>query len=118
MGVLGAVMLGVIGCFQPAEQPIVMEPNAVLLDVRSAEEFATGHLKGAVLLPHDVAPLMVAERIAAKDTPIYLYCRSGRRSALTAEALKNQGYTDTHDLGGLPNAQRLLNLPITPSPAE
>ena len=82
--------------------------NAVLLDVRQADEFNAGHIDGAVLVPHD----MIAENVGAvvpnKDTPVYVYCRSGRRSALAVEAMKQLGYTNLTDLGGMDEAKKRL----------
>lgn len=82
--------------------------NAVLLDVRRIEEFNAGHIDGAVLVPHD----MIAEKIGAvvpdKNTPVYIYCRSGRRSAIAVEAMQKLGYTNLIDLGGMDEAKKRL----------
>jgi hydroxyacylglutathione hydrolase len=61
------------------------------LDVRTPEEYAAGHVPGAVNIPHD----QVADRLAEvpKDKDVVLYCRSGRRSALAGEVLAGKGYT-------------------------
>lgn len=82
--------------------------NAVLLDVRSAEEFASGHIDGAVLLPHDEIAARIASVVPVKSTPVFVYCRSGRRSGIAVEAMKALGYTELVDLGGKDEAQRRL----------
>jgi len=66
------------------------DESLFLLDVRGPEEFAAGHVPGAVNIPHD----QVASRLAEvpKDKDVVLYCRSGRRSALAAEVLAAHGY--------------------------
>ena len=74
--------------------------NVQLLDVRSAEEYAEGHLQGALNI--DVQePDFQAEvsNQLEKDKPIYVYCRSGRRSLLAGEMLAKDGYT-VMDLDG------------------
>ena len=90
-----------------------MEANAVLLDVRTPEEHKTGYLEGAVLLPLAELESKIAGKVPDKNTPIYIYCRSGRRSGIAVEKLKAMGYTDLHNLGGLKDAREKLDLPIS-----
>ena len=104
-------MLAMSGCCS-TECKISMENNAVLLDVRTPEEHKNGHLEGAELLPLAELENKIANRIPAKNTPIYIYCRSGRRAGTAVEKLKSMGYTDLHNLGGLKDAQEKLNIPI------
>ena len=108
-----AVMLmalagALVGCLGPKGGNMKLPDNAVLLDVRQADEFNAGHIDGAVLVPHD----MIAEKIGAvvpdKNTPVYIYCRSGRRSAIAVKAIKKLGYTDLTDLGGMEEAKKRL----------
>lgn len=81
----------------------VSTQQAILLDVRTADEYANGHVAQAILVPHD----SIAEKIASispkKDQKIYVYCRSGRRSGIATQTLKSMGYTHVTDLGGLGN---------------
>jgi hydroxyacylglutathione hydrolase len=67
------------------------DASLYVLDVRAPEEYAAGHVPGAVNIPHD----QVVERLAEvpKDKDVVLYCRSGRRSALAGEVLAGKGYT-------------------------
>ena len=90
-----------------------MENNAVLLDVRTPEEHKTGYLEGAVLLPLAELESKISSKVSDKNTPIYIYCRSGRRSGTAVEKLKAMGYTDLHNLGGLKDAQEKLDIPVS-----
>ena len=82
--------------------------NAVLLDVRQADEFNAGHIDGAVLVTHDTIAEKIGAVVPDKDTPVYIYCRSCRRSAIAVEAMKKLGYTDLTDLGGKDEAEKCL----------
>lgn len=76
--------------------------NVQLLDVRSAEEYAQGHLQGAINI--DVQePDFQAEGTSQleKEKPVYVYCRSGRRSLLAGEMLAKDGYTVVDLDGGI-----------------
>ena len=97
----------------PAEQSVKVDLNAaILLDVRSPEEYASGYLQGARNIPHD----RIGEEIAAvapdKSARIILYCRSGRRADTALNALKAAGYENVFNYGGLEDAQMRLNLPV------
>ncbi|MBP1757491.1 MAG: pspE, partial [Firmicutes bacterium] len=76
-------------------------PNAILLDVRTADEYAQGHIADSQLLPVEELANRTGELPADKATPIIVYCRSGRRSALAATQLVDLGYTQVFDLGGI-----------------
>lgn len=82
--------------------------NAVLLDVRQADEFNAGHIDGAVLVPHDTIAEKIGAVVPDKNTPVYVYCRSGRRSAIAVEAMEKLGYVDLTDLGGMDEAKKRL----------
>lgn len=74
--------------------------GAMVLDVRTPEEFAAGHLANAVNIPFEQVAAEFAKRGIAKDTPVVLYCRSGRRSGIATDALVAAGYTKTYNGGG------------------
>lgn len=77
-------------------------PGLRLLDVRTAEEYAAGHIPGASLAPYDaIDAASFAE--GDKAAPIVVYCRSGRRSALAKATLESLGYTNVSDFGGIDN---------------
>jgi len=87
----------------PAEAKALMdsEEGYRILDVRTPEEFAAGHIAGAILIP-DYEIGSKAERILTdKDQLILVYCRSGRRSKNAAKELAALGYTNIHEFGGI-----------------
>ena len=73
----------------------------IILDVRTQEEYALGHIPGAVLLPLDDIEGKACVVLADKNQLILVYCRSGRRSKLAAEALVELGYTNIKEFGGI-----------------
>lgn len=76
------------------------EERAVLLDVRTKEEYMEKRIPGSVNLPLDDigrARFFVADL----STPVYVYCRSGSRSRSAAGVLKKLGFTNVHDIGGI-----------------
>ncbi len=79
----------------------LVESGALLLDVRTPEEFRDRHLDGAVNIPVQELGGRVHE-LGAKDRPIVVYCRSGARSASAATMIKSAGY-EVLDIGGIGN---------------
>lgn len=78
------------------------DDKAVILDVRSAEEFAEGHIPGAVQLAHtDITEQTAAQAIPTEDTVVLVYCRSGNRSATASATLAGLGYSRVYDFGGI-----------------
>jgi len=75
--------------------------GAVVLDVRTPEEYNSGYIPDAILLPVDELGDRYAEVLPEKDAVILVYCRSGNRSARAAQALANLGYTRVYDFGGI-----------------
>lgn len=75
--------------------------GALLLDVRTPEEFRERHLDGAVNIPVQHLDARMRE-LGAKDRPIVVYCRSGARSAAAAALMKAAGY-QVLDIGGIGN---------------
>lgn len=86
--------------------------GGVIIDVRSAEEYNSGHLQGAINLPHDEIAGKISSTVPDKSTNIKLYCRSGRRVKIAMEALQKQGYKNLEDFGGIDEARKKLALPI------
>ena len=77
------------------------EENYVILDVRTAQEFASGHIPGAVLLPNETIGTEDNHLLPDKDQLILVYCRSGNRSKQAAEKLAQLGYTNIVEFGGI-----------------
>ena len=73
------------------------QAGAKVVDVRTPEEFAGGHVPGAINIPYDQLPARAAE-IGPPSTTVVLYCRSGRRSGIASEALQKAGYTKLYDM--------------------
>lgn len=73
----------------------------VLIDVRTKEEFETGHIPGATLLPLNLIPESALDVLPDLDQKILLYCRSGNRSETAARLLIDLGYTQVIDFGGI-----------------
>ncbi len=108
------ILLVVIGC-RKADVPLTYEqiipaearelmnknPDCVVLDVRTEEEFASGHIENAILIPDYEIEAKAESVIADKDCLILVYCRSGRRSKLASEVLVNLGYTNVKEFGGI-----------------
>ena len=97
----------------PTEHPVNVDMNtAILLDVRSPEEYASGYLQGARNIPHDQIGAEIAAVVPDKTVQIILYCRSGRRANTALETLSTMGYTNVSNYGGLEDAQVRLGLPV------
>ncbi len=78
------------------------------IDVRSADEYSAGHIPGHANIPHDEITLRISELTTDKNTPIQLYCRSGRRSGIAVELLQQQGFTNVSNVGGIDDAKAKL----------
>lgn len=74
--------------------------NAVLLDVRTGDEYQSRHIPGSINIPLDNFQ-SIERKIPHKETPLYVYCLSGARSSKAVRFLKRHGYTDVTDLGGI-----------------
>ena len=86
------------------EARTIMATNqeAVILDVRTQEEYDGGHIVGAVLLPVDeITEETAREVIPTKDTQVLVYCRSGNRSVTASKELVLLGYTEVYEFGGI-----------------
>lgn len=76
--------------------------EVVILDVREQDEYDSGHIPGAVLLPvGTIDETTAAEVIPEKDSTVLVYCRSGNRSKTASAALADLGYTNIYEFGGI-----------------
>lgn len=80
---------------------IIDSEDVIILDVRTPEEYNSGHIENAVLLPVTEITDKAEEVLPDKDAKILVYCRSGNRSATAAKDLINMGYTNVFDFGGI-----------------
>lgn len=86
---------------EDARDWLAKDEGVLLLDVRTEEEYKVIRIPGSQLLPYDEIMTRKGELPADLGTPIIVYCRSGRRSAIAAETLLGLGYTEVYDLGGI-----------------
>jgi rhodanese-related sulfurtransferase len=84
-----------------AKQRLDNKEEIILLDVRTKEEYDSGHIKGSMLIPVDDLDEEVKNKLMDKDATIFVYCRSGNRSVTAANILIKQGYTKVYNLGGI-----------------
>lgn len=87
----------------PQEAKALMDTEAeyIIIDARTEEEFAAGHIANAILIPeYEIAQRAEAE-LPQKDALILVYCRSGRRSKIASEELVKLGYTNVKEFGGI-----------------
>ena len=91
---------------------LIADSNVVILDVRKADEFAEGHIKGAVLIDQFQNDFVEqAQAKLPKDKIIAIYCRSGRRSASAAGKMADIGYKCVNLKGGI-LAWKNANMPV------
>lgn len=91
---------------------LIADSNVVVLDVRTAAEFAEGHIQGAVLIDQGQSDFMEkAKATLPTDKTIAVYCRSGRRSANAAGRLADAGYKCVNLKGGI-MAWKKANMPV------
>lgn len=77
------------------------ESNFIILDVRTKEEFAEGHIENAILIPDYEIASKAEEILKDKNQLILVYCRSGNRSKVASKALVELGYTNVKEFGGI-----------------
>ena len=108
-------LCGFAGCYAEEKQPLIYEQitqeeakklmdtesDYVVLDVRTEEEFAEGHIEKAVLIPDYEIENKAESMLKDKEQLILVYCRSGRRSKLAAEKLVSLGYSNVKEFGGI-----------------
>ena len=76
--------------------------EVIILDVREQDEYDSGHIPGAVLLPvNSIDETRAAQVIPTKDTTVLVYCRSGNRSRTASARLAGLGYTQVYEFGGI-----------------
>jgi phage shock protein E len=74
--------------------------RAILLDVRTKEEYESGHIENSQNIPLQQIEKVIA-KITDKNTPLFVYCQSGARSSSATSALKQMGYQDVTNIGGI-----------------
>jgi rhodanese-related sulfurtransferase len=95
----GAVYVNITA--EEAKQIMDSEEGYIILDVRTQEEYDQGHIPGAIVISHEEIAEKAEDVLTDKDQLILVYCRSGRRSKIAAEALVELGYTNIKEFGGI-----------------
>lgn len=99
------IAMGLLDFLKPANINTGVEefratPGAQLIDVRTPGEYAGGHIPDAVNVPLQQIST-IANKVPDKSTPLFVYCMSGARSQQAVGALKQMGYADVHNIGGI-----------------
>ena len=77
------------------------EKDYVIIDARTEDEFAEGHIENAILIPEYEISTKAEKELSDKEQLILVYCRSGRRSKIASEELVKLGYTNVKEFGGI-----------------
>ncbi len=87
----------------PSEAKTIMDTKTdyIIIDARTEEEFAEGHIEHAILIPEYEVADRAEKELPDKDALILVYCRSGRRSKIASEELVKLGYTNVKEFGGI-----------------
>lgn len=104
----GFLAAALVGALASGWMAVAVAATPVVIDVRTADEFAAGHVAGAINVPHDQIGARIASLVPRKDTPVVLYCRSGRRSGIALDTLRGMGYTKAENYGGYEDAAKRL----------
>lgn len=86
---------------EKAKELMETEKDYIILDARTQEEFDEGHIGGAIMIPEYEVSTRAEKELPDKDQLILVYCRSGRRSKIAAQALADLGYTNVKEFGGI-----------------
>lgn len=86
---------------QKAKELMDTQEGYIILDVREQDEYDESHIPGAILIPYTKIEAQAEDVLTDKDQLILVYCRSGRRSKIAAEALVALGYTNVKEFGGI-----------------
>jgi rhodanese-related sulfurtransferase len=85
-----------------------LKNGALVIDVRSAGEFNSGHLPAAINIPLDEIETALPRRVKDKNQILLLHCQSGMRSGLAKNKLKTLGYANVFNLGSLARARKIV----------
>ena len=84
-----------------AKQMMGRDDGHVIVDVRREDEYAEGHIPGAILIPNETIDTEMPEKLPDLDQIILVYCRSGNRSKQASQKLADIGYTHVYEFGGI-----------------
>lgn len=106
--VAAVLMLKRLGLVSSEMARTYLKQGALVVDVRSAEEFKAGHLPNVVNIPLGELQSALPRRVADKNRVLLLHCLSGTRSGLAKRALKSMGYANVFNLGSYGRARRIV----------
>ena len=86
---------------QEAMEMMATEEKYIILDVRTQQEYAAGHIPGAIVIPNETIGKEEIPQLPDKDQLIMVYCRSGNRSRQASDKLVKLGYTNIVEFGGI-----------------
>ena len=100
--ILGCTPVGAPEVRELSQQELLTNPpeGALILDVRTSAEFSSGHVPGAVNIPHDELASRLSELNSTSNRPLVVYCRSGKRAGVAGAILLQAGYTNVLHLEG------------------
>jgi rhodanese-related sulfurtransferase/L-ascorbate metabolism protein UlaG (beta-lactamase superfamily) len=84
-----------------AKEMMAKDDGHVIVDVRREDEYAEGHIPGAILIPNESIDVKPPVELPDFDQIILVYCRSGRRSKEAAQKLADMGYSQVYEFGGI-----------------
>lgn len=114
LAALGALILGVglAACSPVTPGSAEVTADTIVIDVRTADEYAGGHLEGAQLLDLSAGQVEAAIPSLDPEAEYFVYCRSGNRSAQAVKLMKQAGFANVTDLGSVNQATNATGLPI------
>lgn len=107
MGFIANILMGG-GAAKSNEIAAMVKNGAVVIDVRSAGEFAGGHIDGAINIQHDLIERSIGSVVKGKNQAIIVYCHSGMRSAAAKKVLARLDYTQVVNGGGFHHMRNAL----------
>ena len=105
--------MGALELLQKTTLETTQASNPILIDVRTDAEWNDGYIETAIHIPLDKILQKIEFATENKEQTIYLYCRSGKRSAKAEKALQSIGYINAKNIGGIKQASSSLQLKIT-----
>lgn len=111
---LMVLTVGLAACTPSAAQEpaVTVTKDTILLDVRTAEEFAAGHLDGAIQIDFNAGDIARAIPDLDPNAEYLVYCRSGNRSGQAIEHMRREGFTNLTNLGSLEQASEATGIGI------
>ena len=110
---LTLMVFGSFGAIAEDKLATTQASNPILIDVRTDAEWNDGYIETAIHIPLDKILQKIEFATESKDQAIYLYCRSGKRSAKAEKSLQSIGYINAKNIGGIKQVSSTLQLKIT-----